>query len=148
MVFVLTIVIVSSATINILSKRGMQASVIRISTYHTYVKVRRNNKWYEVPYSDLVPGDLIDIQENWILPCDLLIIKGATVCDESMLTGEEMPVQKFSCPIGNNIIYDPLNSGKKYTLFSGTNFLSSGRMLLQLDKSMPQKDQKKKEYFV
>lgn len=67
------------------------------------------------------------VAENWELPCDLAIVKGSTVCDESMLTGESMPVQKFPLPNDSSDVYDAEGNGKKYTLFSGTRTLASGR---------------------
>ncbi|KAL3660743.1 hypothetical protein V7S43_014147 [Phytophthora oleae] len=57
----------------------------------------------------------------------MAIVKGTTVCDESMLTGESMPVQKFHIPESSNEVYDPEKGSKKHTLFAGTRVLSSGR---------------------
>ncbi|TMW55571.1 hypothetical protein Poli38472_010453 [Pythium oligandrum] len=124
---VMTSVIVISAVINIYTKRRMQGSVVEMTRYSTEVTVFRDNAWRMIQSPDVVPGDLIRVSENWVLPCDMVIVRGSTVCDESMLTGESMPVQKFPIPEGSQNVYEPNSSGKKHTLFAGTRVLSSGR---------------------
>ncbi|ETP11523.1 hypothetical protein F441_12937 [Phytophthora nicotianae CJ01A1] len=124
---VMTLVVLGTAVINIYTKRKMQAAIVKMTRYRTEVSVFRDNHWLKLESSQLVPGDLINVPENWILPCDLVIVKGSTVCDESMLTGESMPVQKSPIPDHSNTIYDSEGRGKKHTLFSGTLVLSSGR---------------------
>ena len=124
---VMTTVVGLSATINILTKRRMQSAVVKMTKYVTPVQVQRDGVWRTVPSTDLVPGDLVSVTENWILPCDLVIVQGSTVVDESMLTGESMPVQKFPIPATATEPYDALGAGRKHTLFSGTKVLSSGR---------------------
>lgn len=47
-----------------------------------------------VPDSTLVPGDRFLIQEGTTLPCDAILISGRVIVDESMLTGESIPVSK------------------------------------------------------
>ncbi|OWZ18491.1 P-type ATPase (P-ATPase) [Phytophthora megakarya] len=124
---VMTIVVLGTAVINIYTKRKMQGAIVKMTRYRTEVSVLRDNQWRKLESSVLVPGDLIQVPENWVLPCDLVIVKGSTVCDESMLTGESMPVQKSPIPDHSNTIYDSEGRGKKHTLFSGTLVLSSGR---------------------
>lgn len=122
-----TVVILLAAGFNIYAKRSMFASVVQMTHYVSEVTVKREGAWKTIKSSDMVPGDLVRVAENWELPCDLVIVKGSTVCDESMLTGESMPVQKFPLPDDSSDVYDPEGNGKKYTLFSGTRTLASGR---------------------
>uniref|UniRef100_K3X7V9 Cation-transporting P-type ATPase N-terminal domain-containing protein n=1 Tax=Globisporangium ultimum (strain ATCC 200006 / CBS 805.95 / DAOM BR144) TaxID=431595 RepID=K3X7V9_GLOUD len=122
-----TVVIVVAASVNIYAKRGMFSSIVKMTHYQSEVTVKRDGTWVTVASSDIVPGDLVKVTENWIIPCDLVVVKGATVCDESMLTGESMPVQKFPVPNDSTDSYSAEGSGKKYTLFSGTKTLASGR---------------------
>ncbi|KAG6577845.1 Cation-transporting ATPase [Phytophthora cinnamomi] len=122
-----TVVIVLAAAFNIYAKRSMLASVVQMTHYVADVTVKRDGEWTTIKSSDLAPGDLVRVAENWELPCDLVIVKGSTVCDESMLTGESMPVQKFPLPNDSSDVYDAEGNGKKYTLFSGTRTLASGR---------------------
>ena len=67
----------------------------------------------------MVPGDLIEVPEDSIMPCDLILLNGSSIMNESMLTGESVPVIKMPLPYNNNI-YNPNEDGKIYTLFSGT----------------------------
>ncbi|KAG2529214.1 hypothetical protein JM18_001728 [Phytophthora kernoviae] len=122
-----TVVILLAAGFNIYAKRSILASVVQMTHYVADVIVKRDGEWKTIKSSDLTPGDLVRVAENWELPCDLVIVKGSTVCDESMLTGESMPVQKFPLPDDSSDVYDAEGSGKKYTLFSGTRTLASGR---------------------
>lgn len=122
-----TVVIVVAASVNIFAKRGMFESIVKMTHYQSEVTVKRDDAWVTVASSDVVPGDLVKVTENWIIPCDLVVVKGATVCDESMLTGESMPVQKFPVPNDSSDVYSAEGAGKKYTLFSGTKTLASGR---------------------
>ncbi|TYZ64953.1 hypothetical protein PybrP1_010260 [[Pythium] brassicae (nom. inval.)] len=126
---VMTVVILGTAMINIYTKRQMQSSVVTMTRYRTRVDLYRDGAWQARDASDLVPGDLVRVAENWVLPCDLAIAKGSTVCDESMLTGESMPVQKFalSADAGAAQVFEPEGKSKKHTLFSGTRVLASGR---------------------
>ncbi|EGZ08658.1 hypothetical protein PHYSODRAFT_318641 [Phytophthora sojae] len=124
---VMTLVVLGTAIINIYTKRNMQAAIVKMTRYRTEVTVFRDNGWQLVESSLLVPGDLVQVYENWVVPCDMVIVKGSTVCDESMLTGESMPVQKFPIPDHSATVYDSEGRGKKHTLYSGTRVLSSGR---------------------
>lgn len=56
--------------------------------------------------SELVPGDVIEIPENVFMPCDAILLNGTTIMNESMLTGESIPVVKNSLPY-NDIFYNP-----------------------------------------
>ncbi len=48
---------------------------------------------------ELVPGDLIVVPEGQNLPCDLILMTGGAIVNESMLTGESVPVLKNSLPV-------------------------------------------------
>jgi cation-transporting ATPase 13A2 len=47
--------------------------------------------------SDLVPGDIFDASDPdlTIFPCDALLLSGDAIVNESMLTGESVPVSKI-----------------------------------------------------
>ena len=48
----------------------------------------------EVPVSELLPGDRLAVRPGERLPADALLLQGQTQVDESMLTGESLPVSK------------------------------------------------------
>ncbi|KAI8989576.1 hypothetical protein BDB01DRAFT_782373 [Pilobolus umbonatus] len=74
---------------------------------------------------DLVPGDLIDITNINTVPCDAMLVTGDCILNESMLTGESVPVSKS--PI-NDIVLRKMNLStstvpaeiSKHFLFMGT----------------------------
>lgn len=68
--------------------------------------------------TELVPGDVIEVPENISMPCDLVLLTGSCIVNESMLTGESIPVIKSSLPFVSDK-YDHLID-QKYTLYGGT----------------------------
>jgi Cu+-exporting ATPase len=48
----------------------------------------------EVPLSDVVPGDRLRVRPGDKLPVDGLVVEGASAVDESMISGEPIPVRK------------------------------------------------------
>lgn len=57
--------------------------------------VRRDGKTVEIPAEELVPGDIVILEEGRTVPADLRLIKGFSLkTDESSLTGESVPAQK------------------------------------------------------
>ncbi|EIE82808.1 hypothetical protein RO3G_07513 [Rhizopus delemar RA 99-880] len=73
----------------------------------------------------LVPGDLIDIANVHTVPCDAMLVSGDCILNESMLTGESVPVSK--API-NDLTLRKINLSSssipaevsKHFLFMGT----------------------------
>ena len=60
-------------------------------------RVLRDNKWSLIPARDLVPGDIIRVRLGDVVPADVKLIEGDyLLVDESMLTGESLPVEKHS----------------------------------------------------
>ena len=60
-------------------------------------RVIRNGKEQLIDFSLIVPGDVIVINEGQKIPADARIIEEANLkADESPLTGESMPVQKYT----------------------------------------------------
>jgi P-type E1-E2 ATPase len=64
-------------------------------------QVVRNNGRIEVVGSDqLVPGDLLNLSTKaggTMLHCDAVLLGGTAIVNESMLTGESVPVTKVRC---------------------------------------------------
>uniref|UniRef100_H3BZC9 ATPase 13A3 n=1 Tax=Tetraodon nigroviridis TaxID=99883 RepID=H3BZC9_TETNG len=106
---------------------------------HSIVRVsvcRANNEIEEILSTDLVPGDLIVIPSNGtIMPCDAVLVSGTCIVNESMLTGESVPVTKTNLP--NPLQGDRGDRGdeadcsynteehKRHTLFCGTNVIQT-----------------------
>lgn len=89
--------------------------------YECPVKVMREGKsgpLREISSVDLVPGDVIEIPDQVQVPCDIILLQGTCVLNESMLTGESVPAIKNSIPFTTDV-YD-FAKDAKYTLYSGT----------------------------
>ncbi|HTV30009.1 MAG TPA: HAD-IC family P-type ATPase [Xanthobacteraceae bacterium] len=56
-------------------------------------RVKRDGAWLDVPAADLVPGDILDVSLGDVVPADIAIISGSLLVDQSMLTGESIPVE-------------------------------------------------------
>jgi len=56
--------------------------------------VIRDGKETEIPVDEVVPGDIVSVRPGEKLPVDGEVLEGHTAVDESMLTGESIPVEK------------------------------------------------------
>ena len=54
--------------------------------------VRRDGAWARLPAAELVPGDLIRLPLGALVPADATVVSGSIMVDQSMLTGESVPV--------------------------------------------------------
>lgn len=57
-------------------------------------RVVRNGLEKDIPSGDVVVGDIVLVRPGEKIPVDGVVIEGASSVDESMLTGESMPVEK------------------------------------------------------
>jgi Cu+-exporting ATPase len=53
-----------------------------------------NGEEKEIPIDEVIPGDVIIVKPGAKIPVDGVVTEGRTAVDESMLTGESMPVDK------------------------------------------------------
>ena len=64
---------------------GLQAKTAR---------VRRDGETVEIAIAEVAPGDVIDVRPGERVPVDGEVIEGKSYIDESMITGEPVPVAK------------------------------------------------------
>ncbi len=57
-------------------------------------RVLRDGRDVDVPTEDVVVGDLVRIRPGESVPVDGVVVEGRSTVDESMLTGESVPVEK------------------------------------------------------
>lgn len=56
-------------------------------------RVRRDGNWTDVVARVLVPGDVVELSLGTVAPADVKILSGSILVDQSMLTGESIPVE-------------------------------------------------------
>jgi len=56
--------------------------------------VIRNKKEMRIPIDDVIVGDIIIVKPGEKIPVDGVIIEGISAVDESMITGESLPIEK------------------------------------------------------
>jgi len=76
-------------------------------------RVLREGGEREIPIDQVVVGDLVRVRPGDRVPVDGLIIDGASAVDESMLTGESMPVEKAR---GDQVIGATMNTSGSFVL--------------------------------
>uniref|UniRef100_A0AAR2IZ58 Polyamine-transporting ATPase 13A3 n=1 Tax=Pygocentrus nattereri TaxID=42514 RepID=A0AAR2IZ58_PYGNA len=100
-------------------------SIVRVSVCRANIE--------EAMSTDLVPGDVMVIPSNGtIMPCDAVLISGTCIVNESMLTGESVPVTKTNLPnpspaekgTEDDQVYN-IDEHKRHTLFCGTNVIQT-----------------------
>ena len=68
--------------------------------------VLRDKKEIEIPVSEIMIGDIMIVKPGEKIPTDGIVVKGESSVDESMVTGESLPVEKLK---GSNVIGATIN---------------------------------------
>ncbi len=55
--------------------------------------VKRDNAWKTIPVSELVVGDVVKLSLGAVVPADVHLTDGSVLIDQSMLTGESVPIE-------------------------------------------------------
>jgi Cu+-exporting ATPase len=57
-------------------------------------RVVRDDREIDISVEEVIPGDLVVVRPGEKIPVDGIVLDGASAVDESMLTGESLPVEK------------------------------------------------------
>ncbi|XP_066547318.1 polyamine-transporting ATPase 13A2 isoform X2 [Amia ocellicauda] len=121
------ILLISLASIALtLYETRKQSSTLRsMARLVVSVTVRRATGEEEVLSSEqLVPGDCVLLPpDGLLLPCDAVLLEGECMVNESMLTGESVPVMKTAVTRGEQQ-YCP-DAHRRHTLFCGTQLIQT-----------------------
>ncbi|KAG9509998.1 Manganese-transporting ATPase 13A1, partial [Fragariocoptes setiger] len=106
--------------------RNMQ-EIRRMGNRPHSISVFRQRKWRYVKSDQLVQGDLVCIQRSTEhnVPCDIILLRGSCIVDESTLTGESVPQMKEPIDALEDVKqrFDLNVHGKLHVLFGGTRVL-------------------------
>lgn len=76
-------------------------------------RVQRDGQWVELPAADVQTGDLIQVRPGERVPVDGTVLDGQSYVDESMITGEPVPVAKT---IDDRVVGGTVNQTGAFTL--------------------------------
>src|SRR3990170_462681 len=76
--------------------KGKASSIIRkmLELQPKTARIKKDGEEIEVSIELIKPGDLIVVRPGEKIPVDSVVIEGHSAVDESMITGESMPVEK------------------------------------------------------
>ena len=105
-----------------------------MSRFNCDVRILVDGQWNTMDCSYMVPGDIFDASDSTltVFPCDALLLSGDAIVNESMLTGESVPVSKI--PVKDESLRALSREAKqgssevdsamaKHYLFSGTKII-------------------------
>ena len=95
--------------------KGQAAGAVRglLELRPPTARVLRPGGERDVPVSQVVAGDLLRVRPGDRVPVDGVVIDGASAVDESMLTGEPIPVEKGA---GDGVIGATLNTSGSFVM--------------------------------
>lgn len=95
------------------AKAGTSEAIRRlIGLQAKTARVVKNGKDIDVPISEVAVGDVIRVRPGEKIPVDGVITEGESSIDESMVTGESIPVDKTK---GDNVVGATLNKTGTFT---------------------------------
>uniref|UniRef100_A0A8C9WRM5 ATPase cation transporting 13A2 n=1 Tax=Sander lucioperca TaxID=283035 RepID=A0A8C9WRM5_SANLU len=119
------IISILSIGISLYEIRKQSVTLRNMARLVTNVTIRRNSGVEELVSSEeLAPGDCLIIpQEGLLLPCDAALLAGECLVNESMLTGESVPVLKTPLLAGEGRYSS--ETEHRHTLFCGTQLIQA-----------------------
>ncbi|KAK7208376.1 P-type ATPase-like protein [Myxozyma melibiosi] len=123
-----------SITNTLIETKSNMRRLREISRVVCSVRVLRENYWSTIPSTELVPGDIFEVSDPSLseFPCDAMLLTGDGIINESMLTGESIPVSKYSATPES--MAHLIDSGITLAPEIARNFLFCGTKIVRLRK--------------
>lgn len=91
--------------------------------------VQRDGQWVDIPTAEVQVGDILQVRAGEKVPVDGIVIEGQSAVNESMLTGESLPVEKS---VDSKVIGATVNETGVFTMRAEK--IGSDTMLSQIIK--------------
>ncbi|MBO0863681.1 MAG: cation-transporting P-type ATPase, partial [Mycobacterium sp.] len=114
----MVLIIVLNAAFSFVQELQAERAVEELAKYlPQQAKVERDANVVEIDAAQVVPGDIVVIEEGDRIPADIRLLVGAIEVDMSALTGESVPTLRSAAMVDTNV--PKLNAHE--LVFSGTN---------------------------
>jgi H+-transporting ATPase len=91
---IIAALLVFNAVLGLFQESRAQATLSALkSRLAMNASVERDGHWKTVPATELVPGDLVKLTLGAVVAADVKISRGEVQLDQSMLTGESVPIE-------------------------------------------------------
>jgi H+-transporting ATPase len=91
---IIAALLVFNAALGLLQEGRAQATLAALKARLALnASVRRDGGWKIVPAAELVPGDVVKLSLGGVVAADVRLLSGAVLLDQSMLTGESIPLE-------------------------------------------------------
>jgi H+-transporting ATPase len=91
---VVALLLVANAAIGFFQEGAAQATLDALKSKLALIAaVQRDGSWTTIPAATLVVGDLVRLSLGSIVVADVRVLDGSILVDQSMLTGESLPVE-------------------------------------------------------
>jgi H+-transporting ATPase len=91
---IIALLLVFNAALGFFQESRAQATLAALkSRLALNASVRRGGEWKILPAIGLVPGDIVKLSLGAVVAADVRIVEGSVLLDQSMLTGESIPIE-------------------------------------------------------
>ncbi len=91
---VIAVLLVSNAALGFAQEGRAQATLAALKARLAPVAVTlRDGRWQIIDAKAVVPGDVVKLSLGSVVPADVRLVEGDVLLDQSMLTGESLPVE-------------------------------------------------------
>ena len=91
---VIAVLLIFNAALSFFQESHAQATLAALkSRLALNASVRRDGIWKIVPSAELVTGDIVKLSLGEVVAADVRILEGSVLLDQSMLTGESVPIE-------------------------------------------------------
>jgi Cu+-exporting ATPase len=106
-VFIIGLVLVGRAIEARAKRRTTDALRKLVTLLPPVARIERGGEWIDIPLGDVRRGEIVVVRPGERIPVDGEIVDGSSEIDESMLTGEPMPVAKS---VGERVVGGTVNT--------------------------------------